>query len=278
MRTIPAAAVSRAVADLCIRANRRLPPDVQRAFLARQQRESPLGKDVLRQLLDNAQLSESLGLPLCQDCGMAVFFVERGEGVRVDGPGLRRAIEEGMVRGYREGFLRASTCHPFTRVNRGDNTPAVIHFDVVPGDALRIVLAPEGAGCESASRAVMLGPEADARAVREFVIRRVAEVCQEVCAPLLVGVGLGGSLELCALNARKALLRPLGEPNPDADAARLEDDLREALNRLGVGPLGLGGTTTCLAARVLAAPAPPDALPLAVTVQCHCVRRAEAAL
>lgn len=278
MRTIPAQTVIREVAALCIAANRRLPPDVNRAFLRGQAQESPMGREAFRQLLDNAALSAELGLPLCQDCGMAVFFVEMGEDARVDGGGLRHAINQGMIQGYRDGFLRKSTCEPFTRVNRGDNSPAVIHFDLIPGDALRIVMTAEGASTDNASRVVMLPPDTDFTVVRDFVVRCVADACHEVCAPVSVGLGVGGSFELAALNAKKALLRPVDHVHPDPALARMEDELALAVNRLGAGPLGLGGRTTCLGVKMLAAPCHRDALPLAVYIQCHCVRRAEIVL
>lgn len=278
MRKIPAQAVVDQVAAMCVAANRRLPPDVHRAFLRAQAQETPMGREAFRQLLDNAALSSELGLPLCQDCGMAVFFVEMGEEVRVDGVGLRQAINEGMVKGYRDGFLRKSTCDPFTRVNRGDNSPAVIHFDIVPGDTLRIVMTAEGASADNASRVFMLPPNSGLDAVRDFTVRCVAEACHGVCAPVSVGLGVGGSFELAALNAKKALLRPIDNLHPDPDMARLEEALCEAVNRLGTGPLGLGGKTTCLGVKVLAAPCHRDALPLAVYIQCHCARRAEITL
>ncbi len=278
MRAIDAQTVMEAVAHLCVTANRILPPDIHLAFLRALPGETPRGRESLRQLLDNAALSSGLGLPLCQDCGLAVFFVEKGEDVRVSGMGLTRAINEGMVKGYRDGFLRKSTCDPFTRTNRGDNSPAVIHYDVTPGDRIRIAVMPEGAGADNASRLEMLPPDAGVEGVRDFVTGAVAKACQSVCAPVTVGLGLGGSFETAALNARRALLRPMGQPSPDPVAARLESRCLEALNRLGTGPLGLGGRTTCLDVRAELAPSPPDALPLALLVQCHCARKAEVTL
>jgi len=277
MRVIPFQRVVDAVSDLCIAANRHLPPDVQRAFLHRQRGESPLGKQALRQLLDNAELSGQLGLPLCQDCGLAVFFVEHGEDVRVEGLPVREALNRGMVRGYREGYLRKSTCDPFSRLNPGDNSPAVVHFDMVPGDGLRIAMMAQGASAEY-SRAAMLDPALGVEGVREFAIRAVAEACRGVCAPVVLGLGVGGSFEWAACAAGRALLRPLDQENPDAFLSGLERSLEEALNRLGVGPLGLGGSTTCLGVSALAAPCHPDTLPVAVAIQCHSARRREVLL
>jgi fumarate hydratase subunit alpha len=237
-----------------------------------------MGREALRQLIDNAELSSSLGLPLCQDCGLAVFFVEKGEDVAVTGMSLRQSINEGMIRGYREGFLRKSTCDPFSRVNRGDNSPAVIHFDVVPGDSLRIVMNAEGASADNASQVAMMPLDTGWEGMRDFVVGCVSRACHGVCAPVLVGVGVGGSFELAALNAKKALLRPLDDFHPDRATALMEEMLLETLNKLGTGPLGLGGRTTCLGVKVLAVPCHPASMPLAVYIQCHCARRKEIVL
>lgn len=278
MRTIPARTIVEEVAAMCVAANRCLPPDIHRALVRHQATETPMGREALRQLIDNAELSSSLGLPLCQDCGLAVFFVEKGEDIAVTGMPLRQAINQGMVRGYREGFLRKSTCDPFTRVNRGDNSPAVIHFDIVPGESLRIVMSPEGASADNASQVAMMPPDLGWEGVRDFVVGCVSRACHGVCAPVLVGVGAGGSFELAALNAKKALLRHLNDVHPDPAAALMEEMLLTALNKLGTGPLGLGGRTTCLGVKVLAAPCHPASMPLAVYIQCHCVRRKEVVL
>jgi len=278
MRVINATAVADAVASLCVKAGRVLPAEIHRALFAAQAGETPRGRESLRQLLDNAALSASLGLPLCQDCGMAVFFVSKGQDLRIEGMPLREAINQGMVKGYKDGFLRKSTCDPFTRVNRGDNSPAVIHFDIVEGDGLHIVMVPEGASADNASRVEMLPPDATPDTVRRFVLNTVAGACQNVCAPVLVGIGIGGNLETAALNAKKSLLRPLDHENPDPLLAGLEKGLLSDLNKLGTGPLGLGGRTTCLAVKAQSAPCHPDALPLAVYIQCHCARRSEVSL
>jgi len=266
------------VAAMCVDACRILPPEIHRAFLRSQAMETPRGRESLRQLLDNAALSASLGLPLCQDCGLAVFFVEKGEDARVEGMPLRQAISDGMVKGYRDGFLRKSTCDPFTRANRGDNTPAIVHFDIVPGDRIRIVMVPEGASADNASKAAVLTPESGPEAILKFVAGSVAEACQSVCAPVMVGIGVGGTLEHAALNAKKALLRSLDDESPDPRLARLESDVLAAVNKLGTGPLGLGGRTTCLGVKALSAPCHPDALPVAVYIQCHCARKSEVLL
>ncbi len=277
MRVISSQRVADAVALLCVEASRNLPPDVLRAVLSRRAGESPAGKDAFRQLLDNAELSASLGLPLCQDCGLAVVFVRIGQEVRVEGGSLRDAVALGVVRGYREGFLRKAACDPLTRVGLGDNSPATVHFEVVEGDALELTLAIEDASADY-SRAEVLPAGSGAAQVREYVVRRVADACRGVCAPVLVGVGLGGSFEQAALNSKRALLRPLDRPNPDPGLTELERDLEAAINRLGVGPLGLGGATTCLGVNALAAPCRQDSLPLGVSIQCHSARRASRSL
>lgn len=276
MKTIPANAIVDAVAAICIAANHELPNDVQAAFeAALAVEESPAAKEILRQLLENSALSRETNLPLCQDCGLAVFFVEVGEDVRVSGGSLRQAINDGMVRGYQDGYLRKSSCDPFSRANTGDNAPAVIHFDLVPGDALKIRMMAKGGGSENMSRVTMLAPAQGWKGIKEFVVNRVAEAGPNPCPPTIIGVGIGGNFELAAINSKKVLLRPVNDRHPDPEIAKLEDELLAAINALGIGPMGLGGVTTSLAVKIAVAPCHLASLPLAVNVQCHSARHKE---
>jgi fumarate hydratase subunit alpha len=279
MRFISKAMIVDAVARLCDEANHSLPEDVLAAFAGAQKAEqAPPARETFRQLLENAELASSTGLPLCQDCGLAVFFVEVGEELTVSGGSLRGAINEGMIRGYEAGRLRKSTCDPFTRKNVGDNSPAIIHFDLVPGDGLRISMMAKGGGAENMSRVMMLTPAQGWKGIREFVIRRVAESGSNPCPPVIVGVGIGGNFELATINSKKALLRKLDDTHPDPAVAVMEEDLLTSINRLGIGPMGLGGATTCLGVKILVAPCHLASLPLAVNIQCHSSRHKEVTL
>ncbi len=279
MRTILRDTIVDAVAALCIDANRFLPSDVLASLTKGQAAETlPAAREVFRQLEQNASLAAETGLPLCQDCGLGVFFVAVGEEVRVADGSLREAINAGMVKGYQDGFLRKSTCDPFTRKNVGDNSPAIIHFDLVPGDTLRIWMMAKGGGSENMSRVTMLAPAQGWPGIREFVIRRVAEAGSNPCPPILVGVGIGGNLELAAINSKKALLRDVDDVHPDPEVAAMEADLLVSINRLGIGPMGLGGATTCLGVKIKVAPCHLASLPLAVNIQCHSARHKEVTL
>ncbi|MDR2160843.1 MAG: fumarate hydratase [Desulfovibrio sp.] len=275
MRIIARADVTEAARALCIEANRRLPDDVRRALETAFQRETnPTAREALRQIRENSALAEATGLPLCQDTGLAVFFVTLGQEVQVDG-GLSEAIQEGVRRGYREGLLRASVCQPFRRANTGDNTPAVIHYDLIPGDGLRLAFMAKGGGAENMSRVTVLTPAEGWRGVTDFVLNLVAEARSNPCPPVILGLGIGGTFELAALLAKKALLRPLDDRHPDPDMAAREAALLEQVNALGIGPMGLGGATTCLGVKMLAAHCHIASLPLAVNIQCHSSRHAE---
>ncbi len=279
MRTIDKKTVVEAVAALCMEANRFLPADVLAAFArAKAAESSAAAREVFNQLEENAALAKETGLPLCQDCGLGVFFVEVGEDVRLAGGSLRDAVNEGMVKGYQDGFLRKSTCDPFTRKNVGDNSPAIVHFDLVPGDRLKITMMAKGGGSENMSRVMMLAPAQGWKGVREFVIRRVAESGSNPCPPIIVGVGIGGNFELAAINSKKALMRELDDVHPDPEVAAMEADLLASINRLGIGPMGLGGATTCLGVKVKVAPCHLASLPLAVNIQCHSARHKEVTL
>ncbi|EKO38976.1 MAG: hydro-lyase, Fe-S type, tartrate/fumarate subfamily [Solidesulfovibrio magneticus str. Maddingley MBC34] len=276
MKIVQAKDIREAVAAMCIAANRELPADVRAAFeAAHAAEETPAAKEIFRQLLENADLARDTGLPLCQDCGLAVFFVEVGEDVRVEGSTLREAINDGMITGYKDGFLRKSSCDPFTRKNTGDNSPSIIHFDIVPGDKLKITMMAKGGGSENMSRVTMLAPAQGWKGIKDFVVNRVAEAGPNPCPPTIVGVGIGGNFELAAVNSKKALMRELDDKHPDPEIAKLEDELLAAINALGIGPMGLGGKTTSLAVKILIAPCHLASLPLAVNIQCHSARHKE---
>jgi fumarate hydratase subunit alpha len=279
MRIVNADDIKAKVAQMCIDANRYLPQDVlKRLDECAAKETSPTAIEIFRQLRDNAALAADRGLPLCQDCGLAVFFVEIGEDVRIEGGGLKEAITEGMVRGYKDGYLRKSLCDPFTRKNTGTNAPAIIHIDLIPGDRLKIWVMAKGGGSENMSRVVLLAPAEGWAGIKKFVVNRVAEAGSNPCPPVIVGVGIGGNFETAPIMAKKALLRPLGEPHPDPAIAKLEAELLEAINQLGIGPMGLGGETTCLDVKIDVAPCHLASLPLAVNIQCHSARHKEVEL
>jgi len=271
--------IVREVARLCIEANSTLGDDVHAALeKARERETSPLCREVLDQLLENAAIARQESLALCQDTGVAVVFVELGERVHITGGSLVEAINQGVRQGYAAGYLRMSLCDPLTRKNTGDNTPAVVHIELVPGDALKITLAPKGGGSENMSRIAMLTPSQGWQGIQDFVLETVKAAGANPCPPIVVGLGLGGTFEKAALLAKKALLRPLGSENPDAQLAHLEQELLAAINRLGIGPQGLGGDTTCLAVHILKHPCHIASLPVAVNLNCHAHRHKEIVL
>jgi fumarate hydratase subunit alpha len=279
MRTIQTTTLVDAVAAMCIKGNIELPADVRaRLEQAMAEETAPSAKEVLRQLLENADISLATRLPLCQDCGLAVFFVDVGDDVRIEGGNLRDAINEGVRKGYGEGYLRKSSCDPLTRANTGDGTPAIIHFDFVPGDQLKIVFMAKGGGAENMSRVTMLAPAQGWEGVKQFVINRVAEAGPNPCPPTIIGVGIGGTFDHAAKIAKKALTRRLDDTHPDPDIAGKEKELEEAINRLGIGPMGLGGKTTTLSVKMMVEPCHLASLPLAVNVQCHSQRHEEVML
>lgn len=280
LREIPAKKVTETVRNLFLEANVRLGEDVRSALRAALEEEtSPAGRDGLEKILENAALAEETGLPVCQDTGLALVFLELGQDVHVVGGDLDEAVQEGVRRAYREGFFRGSLCDPLSRENTGDNTPAVIHTDVVPGDRLRIIAMPKGGGSENMSAVEMMVPAAGREGIRDRVVEQVRRAGPNACPPVIVGVGIGGSLEGAALLAKKALLRPVGLPNPsDERLARLERDILEEINGLGIGPQGYGGRVTALAVHVEMRPCHMASLPLAVALQCHAARHREATL
>ena len=276
MREIDVKLMTEKVRDLCMRANTDLGEDVLQAFdRAMVQEESSLGTEILKELKENARIAKEEGVPLCQDTGFAVVFVELGQDAHLIGGNLNEAIEEGVRQGYRDGYLRRSICHPFTRANTGDNTPAIIHTEVVPGDKIRVIVAPKGGGSENMSRVVMLTPSDGIEGIKRYVVQRVRESGSNPCPPTIVGVGIGGTFERAALLAKKSLLRPLGSKNPDPELDRLESEILTEINRLGIGPQGLGGRTTSLAVHILLMPCHIASFPLAVNIQCHAQRHKE---
>lgn len=239
---------------------------------------SPTGKDVLKQLLENAQIADEGRFPMCQDTGLAVVFVELGQDVRVVNGDLNEAVHEGVRQGYEEAYLRKSVCHPFTRKNTGDNTPAIIHIKIVPGERIRLVLAGKGGGSENMSRVMMLKPSDGKEGIIEYVVERVKESGPNPCPPIVVGVGIGGTFERAALLAKEALLRRIGEPNSDPELAEMERIILERINNLGIGPAGLGGRTTSLGVSVEMRPCHIASLPVAVNINCHAHRHKEAVI
>lgn len=279
MRTISAATVTDAVARLCVRANTQLPPDVAAALdRCRQAEPWPLAQETLGLLQDNLAQAKGRNLPICQDTGMACVFVELGQDVHIDG-NFEQAIHQGVRRGYGEGFLRKSIVgDPLRRVNTEDNAPASITVRIVPGDRLAITVAPKGFGSENMSRLAMLKPADGVEGVKQFVVETARLAGPNPCPPTVLGVGVGGSFDKVTALAKHALLRPLDQPNPDPYYAALEAELLEEINRLGIGPQGFGGKTTCLGLAIEAAPTHVAGLPVAVNVSCHVTRRASEVL
>jgi len=278
MRTIPAQAVVEAVKVASIQANIELGDDVINALKGAVEVEaSEVGRDILKKLIENAAIAREERIPICQDTGVAVLFVELGQGATVSGD-LYQALEEGIRQGYKEGFLRKSVCDPLTRKNTGDNTPIIVHLDLVPGDRLRIWVVPKGGGSENMSRLFMLTPAAGWDGIKEKVVQTVSDAGPNPCPPTIIGVGIGGNFEQSAILAKKSLLRPLGTPNPDARLIRMEAELLTAVNQTGVGPQGLGGRVTSLAVHILMMPCHIASLPLAVNIQCHASRHVEVVL
>lgn len=281
MRDIDASLISQTVARLCQEANFFLPDDVLQSLKeARNKEESPLGRQTLDQLLENARLAQEERLPMCQDTGTAVVFLEMGQDVHITGGNLYEAIEEGVRQGYGEGYLRKSVVRqPFSsRVNTKDNTPAIIHTDIVPGDRLRIIVMPKGGGSENMSRLFMLEPAQGRQGVIEAVIRAVDEAGSNPCPPVIVGIGIGGTAEKAMLLAKESLLRQVGKPNPDPEVAELEKEILQKVNSLGIGPEGFGGNITALAVHIETFPTHIASLPVAVNIQCNAARWKEAIL
>lgn len=281
MKEITCEQITEIVAALCIEANYHLGEDVLQALKeARQQEISPVGQDILDQLIENARISGQGELPLCQDCGVAVVFLKVGQDIHIVGGALEDAVTEGVSRGYGEGYLRKSlVTHPFSaRQNTGDNTPPVIHTAIVPGDELKITVLPKGGGAENMSALAMLKPADGRQGVVDFVVETVERAGANPCPPTIVGVGIGGTADKAMDLAKESLLREVGRPHEDQEVAELEAEMLDRINRLGIGPQGLGGRITSLAVHIETYPCHMASLPVAVNLQCHSARHKTAVL
>lgn len=279
MREIQASRIAETVSRLCIEANTHLPGDMKRRIQDCRECETwPVAREILDQIVENYEIADAQNVPICQDTGMACVFLEIGQEVYVNGS-IEEAVHEGVREGYKKGYLRKSVVRdPLDRVNTGDNTPAMIYYDMVPGDRIKITVAPKGFGSENMSRIQMLKPADGVEGFKKFVIETVKLAGSNPCPPIVLGVGVGGSFDKVAYLAKKALLRPLDVPNPDPYYADLEKELLTAINELGIGPQGFGGRTTCLGLAIEQMPTHVAGLPVAVNVSCHVTRRASAAL
>jgi fumarate hydratase subunit alpha len=277
IRRIESKRITKAVKKLFIEANTCLGDDVLEALRSSLNREeSEVGKQVLEKIIENAAIASQDRMPICQDTGLAVVFAEIGQDVHIVGGDLHAAIEEGVRQAYADGYLRKSVCDPLTRKNTQDNTPAIIHIDIVPGNQVKIIALPKGGGSENMSAAQMLTPAAGAEGIKKFVLDRVAYAGANPCPPVIVGVGIGGNLEQANILSKKALLRPVGEKNnADERLAQMEKDLYVSINDLGIGPAGLGGRVTALAVHIEMMPCHIASLPVAVNIQCHVARHQE---
>ena len=280
MREISVETVKRTVARLCVEANCHLPEDVRARLRASRAQETwPVAQSVLDQILENDRIAHSQEVPICQDTGMACVFVEVGQEVHFTDGSLADAIHEGVRWGYGEGYLRKSVVgDPLERKNTGDNTPAMIYYDMVPGDVCRITVAPKGFGSENMSQIKMLRPSDGVEGVKDFVLQVVEDAGPNPCPPIVVGVGIGGTFDKAALLAKQALLRPLDQPNDQPFYAALEEELLEKINQKGIGPQGFGGRTTALAVNICTMPTHIAGLPCAVNINCHVTRHKSAEL
>ena len=272
MRTLQSTEITAAVREIAMSASCDLEPDILDSLLAARDREkSPLAKNALEILLTNANIASREQIPVCQDTGIGVVFVSVGQEVLVEGD-LEQAVQEGIRAGYEDGYLRKSVCDPVTRKNTGTNVPAVVHFEIVPGDKVNIRFLPKGCGSENMSGLVMLPPSAGMAGVEEYIVQKVKDAGSNPCPPVVVGVGLGGTFEKAALLAKKSLFRPLGESNPDTKVAEIEERILQRLNNEGQGVMGWGGVNTALAVHMETFPTHIASLPVAVNIQCHAHR------
>ncbi len=281
MRDIEAQEITKTVSRLFQDANFFLPDDVLASLKqARETEESPVGREVLDRILENSDISAKERIPLCQDTGTAVVFLELGQDAHIIGGDLYTVVDEGVRQGYNEGYLRKSiVSQPCSgRVNTKDNTPAVIHTDIVAGDRLRIMVMPKGGGAENMTRLAMLTPARGRQGIIDFVVNAVDEAGSNPCPPVIVGVGIGGTAERTVMLAKRALVRKVGEPSPDAEVAELEKEILKRINKLGIGPMGYGGRVTALAVHAEVFPSHIASMPVAVNLQCHSARHKEAIL
>ena len=276
MREITCQAISDLVERLCIEAATVLPDDLCRTILeAKETETSPVGQGILQDIADNFTLAREKGVPICQDTGMAVVFLEIGQEVHITGGSLREAVDLGVHNGYLNGALRCSVVEdPLRRVNTGDNTPAVLHVELVEGDAFRVTIAPKGFGSENMSAMKMFTPAATREDIENWIAACVDTAGSNPCPPVIVGVGIGGTIEQCALEAKKALLSPMDAPNPDPYYAAMEEKTLEKINRLGIGPQGMGGRVTALGVHIRPYPTHIAGLPCVVNMSCHVTRHA----
>ncbi len=278
MRTVEAGQITAAVAKLAVEANYYLAEDIYGALTKGQKtEESPLGREILGQLVENACIAREQDIPICQDTGMAVVFMEIGQEVGIVGGDLEAAVNAGVAKGYKEGFLRKSVVDDpvFVRKNTGDNTPAIFHVAIVPGDKIRIVLAPKGFGSENMSALKMFSPSAGVAGIKKFAVDTVSAAGPNPCPPIVIGMGIGGTMEKAAFLAKKALIRPITVRNANPEYAKLEEEILELVNRTGVGPQGLGGTVTALAVNIEYYPTHIAGMPVAININCHATRHAE---
>jgi fumarate hydratase subunit alpha len=280
MKEINVDEITKTVRNLCIDANYYLSDDIRNQLLKAKEKETwDIAKGVLDKILINADIAKNEKMPMCQDTGMTCVFIELGQDVHIVGGGIEEAINKGVAIGYEEGFLRKSVVKdPIDRVNTKDNTPAVIYYDIVPGDKLKITVAPKGFGSENMSQIKMLKPSDGLKGVKEFVLKVVKEAGPNPCPPIVVGIGIGGTFDKAANLAKRAAIRPTEEPNPNPFYAELEKELTEEINKLGIGPQGFGGRTTALAVNIETYPTHIAGLPVAVNINCHAARHAEAEL
>ena len=280
MRNIDSSEITKNIKEMCIEANHFLAPDMERVFKkAKENEESKLGCQILEQLDENLKIAAEDMIPICQDTGMAVVFIEIGQDVHIEGENLEDAINEGVRQGYVDGYLRKSVVSdPIIRENTKDNTPAVIHYSIVPGENIKITVAPKGFGSENMSRIFMLKPADGEEGIKKSVIQAVKDAGPNACPPMVVGVGLGGSFEKAAFLAKKALTRNLDTPSEKPHIAKLEKELLEEINQLGIGPGGLGGSTTALGLNIETYPTHIAGMPLAVNICCHVNRHAHRVL
>lgn len=279
MREVNVEEITKVVERLCIESNYYLPLDVKNALqTALHKEESPLAREILQDIIKNQEIARKNHVPICQDTGLAVIFLELGQDVRLVGGDINQAIDEGVRFGYTKGYLRKSAVDdPFMiRKNTGDNTPAIVHIKIVGGDKIKIVLAPKGGGSENMSALSMLKPSDGIDGIKNFVLETVDKAGSNPCPPIIVGVGIGGTIEKTTLLAKQSLLRTVGEHNSNPQVAKLEEELLEEINKLGIGPQGFGGRTTALAVHIETFPAHIASMPVAVNIQCHAARHQEA--
>lgn len=277
MRNVDVKEIIGAVKEMCISANYNLGKDVLDAFeKSKKSEESPVGKGIIENLIENAKIAKNNKVPMCQDTGMAVVFVELGQEVQIVGGNITDSINEGVRQGYKEGYLRKSVVEdPLMRKNTGDNTPAIIYYDIVSGDKIKITIAPKGFGSENMSKTKMLKPSDGIKGVEDFIVETVSEAGPNPCPPIVVGIGIGGTLDKATYMAKKALLRPIGSQSNLEHIKEMEENLLKRINNLGIGPQGLGGTTTALAVNIEVFATHIAGLPVAVNINCHASRHEE---